>query len=239
VRRPRSRYDRAAALFLELLVDGDELDEHLERADVTDAELDDIIARGGVDDLGAMAQTLLATGLPNHAEPRIWMAATRVGDDATRQRLAELPHLPEPVAARLGGGTAEWVAYTIADRAANGEWGRSVIDACATNPHDRVRVQIAAGSVTPIDVLEQLADDPSDWVRELVGANPRTPEAILRRFARGTAGEREGVSCNRAAPRDLLEHLTGDTERDIARFAQETLTEQTVTAGATPAPSGR
>jgi hypothetical protein len=115
------------------------------------------------------------------------------------------------------------------------------------NPVDMgARWAVAKNPHTPIDVLRYLANDTINLVRALVATNPSTPGDVLEKFFNDEKIVRDGLSGNpntpvkllkifvndndkmvrmrlaenRAAPRDILDLLSTDSDLDVAKAAQ-------------------
>jgi len=123
----------------------------------------------------------------------------------------------------------------------------------ASNPVDMgARWAVAKNPHTPIEVLRHLSVDPINLVRALVASNPSTPSDVLEKFFSDEKIVRDGLSgnpntpvkllkilCddndkmvrmrlaeNRAAPKEIIESLLGDTDPDVSKAAQANLGER-------------
>ncbi len=123
----------------------------------------------------------------------------------------------------------------------------------ASNPVDMgARWAVAKNPHTPIEVLRHLSTDPINLVRALVASNPSTPGDVLEKFFSDEKIVRDGLSgnpntptkllkilCddndkmvrmrlaeNRAAPKDIIESLLGDTDPDVSKAAHANLGER-------------
>jgi hypothetical protein len=123
----------------------------------------------------------------------------------------------------------------------------------ASNPVDMgARWAVAKNPHTPVEVLRHLANDSINLVRALVATNPSTPSDVLEKFFSDEKIVRDGLSgnpntpvkylkilCddndkmvrmrlaeNRAAPKDIIESLLGDTDPDVGKAAKANLGER-------------